>query len=129
VAAAAAAPATNGAITAGNKIFDTTVEKFTAFTPAPTMTAPINPPNNACEDDDGNPTNQVNKFHKIAPTNPANTNVGVTNASFTIPPEIVFATSVDKNAPATLSTAAIPTATFGFNAPVATDVAIAFALS
>jgi hypothetical protein len=47
----------------------------------------------------------------------------------TIQPEIVLATSVDRNAPATFSTAAMSTAAFGFSAPVATEVAIAFALS
>ena len=55
--------------------------------------------------------------------------VGVTRASLTIPPEIVLATSVDRNAPTTLRIAAISTATLGSNAPVATEVAIAFALS
>ena len=46
-----------------------------------------------------------------------------------MPPEIVFATSVDRNAPATFRMAAISTATLGFSAPVATEVAIALALS
>ena len=55
--------------------------------------------------------------------------VGVTNASLTMPPEMVLATSVDRNAPATLRMAAINTAVRGRNAPVATEVPIAFALS
>ena len=46
-----------------------------------------------------------------------------------MPPEIVLATSVDRKAPTTLSTAAINTAVRGRSAPVATEVAIAFALS
>src|SRR4030042_5855528 len=37
-----------------------------AFQPAPITTAPTNPPTNACDELDGNPRYQVNKFHKIA---------------------------------------------------------------
>ena len=54
---------------------------------------------------------------------------GVTRVSSTMPPEIVLATSVDRNAPTTFSTPLIRTATFGRSAPVAMDVAIAFAVS
>ena len=129
MAPAAAAPATSGAITAGNTILDKTVPTLTAEIPAPTITAPIRPPNNACDELDGRPTNQVVRFHRMAPTRPAKIITGVTFESTTMPPEIVFATSVDSSAPATFSTAAIRTATFGFSAPVATDVAIALALS
>ena len=129
MAPAAATPATSGAATAGSRIFEITVLKFTALAPAPMMTAPISPPNRACDDEDGRPTSQVIRFHRMAPTNPAKTMVGVTSASLTIPPEMVFATSVDRNAPATFSTAAMITATLGLSAPVATEVAMAFALS
>ena len=45
------------------------------------------------------------------------------------PPLIVFATSVLRNAPTRLSTAAIATATFGLSAPVAIGVAMALAVS
>ena len=55
--------------------------------------------------------------------------VGVTSASLTMPPEMVLATSVERKAPATLRIAAIRTAVLGRNAPVATDVPIALALS
>ena len=116
-------------MTAGSRILLTTTEKLTPDAPAPISTAPISPPNRACEELDGSPRSQVIKFHRIAPTNPAKIIVGVTRASFTMPPEMVLATSVDRKAPATFSTAAISTATFGFNAPVATEVAIALALS
>src|SRR6476661_147576 len=114
---------------AGSRIFDTTTEKFTPDTPAPTSTAPISPPNNACEELDGSPNSHVVRFHRIAATSPAKIIVGVTSASLTMPPEMVLATSVDRNAPATFSTAAISTATFGLSAPVATEVAIALAES
>src|SRR6478609_45917 len=129
VAAPAASPATTGATMAGSTILLITTEKFTPEAPAPISTAPMRPPNRAWEELDGNPSNQVTRFHRIAPTSPAKIMVGVTSASFTIPPEMVFATSVDRNAPATFRIAAISTATFGFNAPVATEVAIALAES
>jgi len=71
----------------------------------------------------------VVRFHRIAATSPAKIMVGVTRASLTMPPEIVLATSVDRKAPTTFRKAAISTAVLGLNALVATDVAIAFALS
>ena len=46
-----------------------------------------------------------------------------------MPPEMVLATSVERNAPTRFSTAASSTATFGLSAPVAMGVAIAFAVS
>ena len=65
----------------------------------------------------------------IAPIRPAKTIGAVTSWSLTMPPEIVLATSVDRQAPMTLRTAAMMTATLGLSAPVATDVAIALAES
>jgi hypothetical protein len=50
-------------------------------------------------------------------------------ASSTIPPEMVFATAVDRKAPTMLSTAEMATASFGRSAPVAIDVAMALAVS
>ena len=46
-----------------------------------------------------------------------------------MPPEIVLATSVDRDAPRTLRTAAMTTAALGLSAPVATEVAMALAES
>ena len=46
-----------------------------------------------------------------------------------MPPETVFATSVDRKAPTRLRAAARATAVFGLMAPVAMGVAIAFAVS
>ncbi len=106
-----------------------TTEKLTPEAPAPIRTEPISPPKSACDELDGSPSSQVTRFHRMAPTSPAKIIVGVTTASLTIPPEMVLATSVDRKAPATFRMAAMSTATLGFNAPVATDVAIAFALS
>ena len=116
-------------MTAGSRILDTTTEKLTPDSPAPTSTAPIRPPKSAWDELDGRPNSQVVRFHRIAATNPAKIIVGVTNASLTMPPEMVLATSVDRKAPTTLSTAAISTAVRGRSAPVATEVAIALALS
>lgn len=65
----------------------------------------------------------------MAPISPAKIIPGVTRLSFTMPPEIVFATSVDRNAPTTLRTPLMRTATLGRRAPVAMEVAIAFAVS
>src|SRR5664279_5770376 len=89
----------------------------------------MRPPNSACDELDGRPNSQVVRFHRIAATRPAKIIVGVTNASLTKPPEIVFATSVDRNAPTPFRIAAITTAVRGRSAPVATDVPIALALS
>ena len=69
----------------------------------------------------------------MAPISPAKIICGVIwmppSPSRMSPPEIVLATSVLRNAPTRLSTAAIATATFGFSAPVAMGVAIALAVS
>ncbi len=46
-----------------------------------------------------------------------------------MPCETVFATSVDRKAPTTFRTAEMSTAVRGFRAPVATEVAMAFAVS
>src|SRR5204863_2037200 len=51
----------------------------------------------------------------------------VTFESSTLPPEMVLATAVDRNAPTMFSTAEIATAIFGRRAPVAIEVAIALA--
>src|SRR6476469_9298746 len=129
VASPAARPATSGAMIAGSTIFDMITDMFTPAVPAPINTAPMRPPNRACEELEGSPKSQVIRFHRMAPTSPAKIITGLTSASLTMPPEIVLATSVDRKAPTTLSTAAMMTAVRGRNAPVATEVAIALALS
>ena len=129
MAAQAATPATTGETTAGSSTLSSTCSKCTPLDPAPTQTAPISPPNRACEELEGSPASQVARFHRIAPTSPAKIIAGVTRASSTMPPEIVRATSVDRNAPAILRTPLIRTAILGRSAPVAMEVAIAFAVS
>jgi hypothetical protein len=75
----------------------------------------------------------VIRFHRIAPINAANTSTSppppASTARFTIPFAIVAATLIEMNAPTKFSTADINTATRGFNAPVAIDVATALAVS
>jgi hypothetical protein len=89
----------------------------------------MSPPNNACEELEGSPSSQVSRFQRMAPTSPAKITTGVIRASATIPPEIVLATSTERKAPARLRTPAIVTAALGRSAPVAMEVAIAFAVS
>src|SRR5687768_8495691 len=100
-----------------------------ASTPDATHAAPIRPPNSACDELDGRPTYQVTRFHMMAPTSPPKMIAGVIWASSTIPPEMVLATSTDRNAPTRLRTADSATAVRGFRAPVAMEVAMALAVS
>jgi hypothetical protein len=46
-----------------------------------------------------------------------------------MPPDIVLATLTERNAPTTFSMPAMATATLGFSAPVAIEVAMALAVS
>jgi hypothetical protein len=75
----------------------------------------------------------VIRFHMMAPINAANTSTSppppASTAGSTIPFAIVAATLIETNAPTKFSAADITTATRGFNAPVAIDVATAFAVS
>lgn len=108
------------------------------------MAAPISPPNNACEELEGRPSNQVSRFHTMPPTRPANTmsnracpapasssGRGAPERSwiFTTALVTVSATCTDKKAPTRFSTAESATAILGRSAPVAMEVAIAFAVS
>lgn len=110
-------------------IFWTTVPKCTAPLPAAIQVAPIRPPKSACDEELGSPTYQVSRFHRIAPTSPPKMIGTVILASSTSPLEMVLATSVETKAPTRFRTADSPTATFGLSAPVAIEVAIAFAVS
>lgn len=129
VASSAARPATIGAATAGSSTLVTTVPPLTDDQPADITAAPIRPPNRACEELDGSPTSQVSRFHRMAPTSAAKMTSVRSPSSLMIPPEIVLATSTDRNAPTRLRTADMATAVFGLSAPVEMVVAIAFAVS
>ena len=69
------------------------------------------------------------RFQVIAPSSAAATTVCVVVASSTRPLPIVFATAVPAKAPMKLNEAAMRIAYWGRRARVATDVAIAFAVS
>ncbi len=75
----------------------------------------------------------VIRFHVIAPISAASTSTSplppARTVGLTIPLAIVAATLIEMNAPAKFRQADRITATFGFSAPVAIDVAIAFAVS
>ena len=77
----------------------------------------------------GSPRAQVIRFQTIAPTSAATTTPWVVVSSWTRPDPIVLATAVPANAPMKLNAAAIAMACRGWRARVATDVAIALAVS
>ncbi len=129
VPTAAIPKAMNGDSTPGMITFDTSPCHFTACEPAAANVAPITPPINACDELDGIPKYQVNKFQVIPPHNPANTTVKSIAPLLTNPLAIVAATLNDKNAPTKFNAPDSNTAIRGGNAPVAIDVAIAFPVS
>ena len=84
----------------------------------------------ACEELDGRPTFQVSRFQKIAAAIAAiSTTESTMEGDVTMSPPIVLATPVETIAPTKFKTADIMIATFGFSARVATQVAIALAVS
>jgi hypothetical protein len=83
----------------------------------------------ACELELGIAKYHVMRFHAMAPMSAAMTTVCVVVCSSTSPEPIVFATAVPANAPMKLKAAAMSTAVRGLRARVATDVAIALAVS
>ena len=100
-----------------------------ASNPAATITAPTTPPMSACDDEDGMPSRHVSRFQVIPPSSPARMIVVVIAVGSTMSSAIVAATFSEMKAPTKFSSAARPTATRGFSARVAIDVAIAFAVS
>ena len=102
---------------------------LSAPVPAATIVAPSRPPISACELELGRPWYQVIRFQVIAPSRAAATTACVVVASSTRPLPIVFATAVPANAPMKLNDAAMRIAWRGLRARVATDVAMAFAVS
>src|SRR3954454_13807181 len=106
----AAAIASTGAMTAGTATFSTSPLHSTASGPCAAIVAPTMPPISACEDDDGSPSAQVDRFQATAPMRPANTVSSVTDPASTIPLVTVAATDSDRNAPTKFSVADIATA-------------------
>ena len=80
-------------------------------------------------DELGSEYHHVMRFQAMAPMSAAATIACVVVASSTSPEPMVLATAVPANAPMKLNAAAISTATWGRRARVATDVAMAFAVS
>ena len=113
-----------GMITLENRPFH-----CTPWLPAAASVEPITPPISACDELDGMPSSQVSRFQMMPPAKPANTTVNVTTCVSTRPLAIVAATLNDKNAPTRFSTPDSATASRGFSAPVAMEVAIALPVS
>ncbi len=110
--------------------FMITASPLTPPVPTETSVAPIRPPKRACEELEGSPASQVRRFQTIAPTSPAKITSGLMPAlSSMIPPEMVLATSTERNAPTRFSAADIATAIRGLRAPVEMVVAMALAVS
>jgi hypothetical protein len=63
-------PATTGEKIAGSTIELITPSHLTPLSPSAAIVAPIKPPNKACEEDEGSPNSQVNRFHKMPPISP-----------------------------------------------------------
>jgi hypothetical protein len=96
----AARPQISGARIAGATTFSRITVPFTASLPAETIAAPMSPPMRAWLDDDGSPAVHVKRFQAIAPTSAANGVRRSRTTSSTMPEEIVAATLIDRNAPA-----------------------------
>ena len=97
--------------------------------PAATMVAPSSPPMSAWLDELGRPSHHVMRFQVMAPMSDAATIAWVVVSSFTRPAPIVLATAVPANAPMKLNAVAMSSACCGRSARVATEVAIALAVS
>jgi hypothetical protein len=119
----------SGELTIGTRTFETSPSTLSAPVPAATIVAPRSPPISACELELGSPMYQVTRFQVIAPRRAAATTACVVVASSTRPAPIVLATAVPANAPMKLKAVAMRIAWRGCSARVATDVAIAFAVS
>ncbi len=103
--------------------------QITPCAPTAAIVAPTMPPISACEELEGIPRSQVSRFQTMPPTRPANTSSSDTMLESIRPLAIVAATAVDKKAPTRLSTADSATATLGFSAPLAIEVAMALPVS
>src|SRR5512143_3510285 len=91
----------------------------------------MSPPMRACDEDDGRPRYQVNRFQKMAPIRAARVRAWhpLTISAWTMPFPMVWATLMPMNAPTRLSKAAMSTAVRGESTLVETIVAIALAES
>jgi hypothetical protein len=118
-----------GEVTIGIRTLFTMPSILSAPEPAAATVAPSKPPMRACELELGIPKYHVIRFQAIAPIRAAITTDCVVVVSSTRPAPIVLATAVPANAPMKLNAAAMRTATRGLRALVATEVAMALAVS
>ena len=125
----AMAKPTNGEVTMGIRTLLTTPLIFNAPAPAAISVAPRRPPTRAMLLELGTPCCQVMRFQTMAPMSADAMIVCVVVCSSTRPLPIVLATAVPANPPMKLKAAAIRMAVRGARARVATDVAMAFAVS
>ena len=117
---------------------------LTPAKPAPPMVPPTRPSRRACDEDEGSPSSQVNRFQMMPPTRPPKTmsmrrvpllavyslrGRPLESCSLTTELDTVSATSTESSAPTQLRIAANVTAPLGLKAPVAIDAAIAFPVS
>ena len=129
--------AMTGERTAGTIILESTPIHCTPSKPMATSAEPIRPPNSACDEEEGRPSSQVSTFQRMPPTRPVKTmsisagpsEVTSIRSRFTMPLPTERATSTERKAPTRFRDAERATAVFGFNAPVAMDVAIALPVS
>src|SRR6476620_10910214 len=106
-----------------------TPSKMIASVPAAAMPAPTIEKTRAWLELDGMPYHQVIRFQVIAAMSDAPTNSIVASSGGMMPLPMVVATAVPVRAPRTFMTAAISTARPGLSTRVATEVAIALAVS
>ena len=120
---------TTGEMKINATIFQTP-DAITAPNPALATAAPTNPPTSVCDELEGNPHHQVNRFQLIAAINAAKITFRLITSASTIPFPIVAATESGKTRNAMkLKKAASNTAVKGESTFVETTVAIEFAES
>jgi hypothetical protein len=103
--------------------------EISAWTPAPTITAPISPPNNECDALDGTPKYQVITFQLIAESMAAKMTDIVIWSGWTKSEPMVLATAVpNKNGPTNSAAAATDSACLGRSDLDAITVATTLAL-
>ena len=80
-------------------------------------TAPTRPPTSACDEEDGMPAHQVNRFQTMAPTNPHNSTasdkVGSTPSSITNLPMVLATAVPPSSGPRNSNTPTMTTACVG----------------
>jgi hypothetical protein len=118
-----------GELISGTITLAQTPSHFTAPAPTAIIVAPSRPPMSAWLEELGSPSHHVIRFHAIAPRSAAATMTWVVVFSSTNPAPMVLATAVPAKAPMKLKNVAMSSAYSARRARVATEVAMAFAVS